>query len=194
MTETIQARKIHLVAVAGSVRRDGYTRRFLDLLMDVLRAYPDVTVECIDPCDFQLAFPGEEASIPLQDALIARAKDADGFILSTPEYHGSYSSVLKVLIDNMGYPSIMEGKPVSLLGIAAGRLGAIKSLEHLRSVSSHLGAIVLPYPVSVAEAHTKLDEAGNCLDEDITELLHKCAEQLVRYTRNHQLKQAQQEH
>ena len=176
---------IHLVAVAGSVRPDGFTRRFLDVLLNVLSAYPGVTVDCIDPCDYELAFPGEKAAEVLQDKLIERARNADGFILSTPEYHGSYSSVLKVLIDNMGYPSIMEGKPVSLLGIAAGRLGAIKALEHLRSVSSHLGAIVLPYPVSVAEAHTKLDDDGRCLDDDLTDLIHKCAEQLVTYTRKH---------
>ena len=177
--------QIHLVAVAGSVRHDGYTRRFLDLLLEVLRSYPGVTVDCIDPGDYQLAFPGEPEAVALQEALMARCKDADGFVLSTPEYHGSYSSVLKVLIDNMGYPSIMEGKPVSLLGIAAGRLGAIKALEHLRSVSSHLGAIVLPYPVSVSEAHEKLDENGRCTDSDLNELIQKCAEQLVHYTRNH---------
>lgn len=176
---------IHLVAVAGSVRQDGNTRRFLDLLLDTLRDYPDVTVDCIDPSDYDLAFPGEPEAVALQDALMERCRNADGFILSTPEYHGSYSSVLKVMIDNMGYPSIMEGKPVSLLGIAAGRLGAIKALEHLRSVSSHLGAIVLPYPVSVAEAHTKLDDQGRCIDEDLNALMHKCAEQLVNYTRKH---------
>ncbi len=176
---------IHLVAVAGSVRRDGYTRQFLDILLGVLGEYPDVTLDCIDPTDYSLAFPGQPEAVALQEALMERCRHADGFILSTPEYHGSYSSVLKVLIDNMGYPSIMEGKPVSLLGIAAGRLGAIKSLEHLRSVSSHLGAVVLPYPVSVSEAHTKLDENGKCVDKDLNELIHKCAEQLVRYTRNH---------
>jgi len=176
---------IHLVAVAGSVRRDGNTRRFLEILLAVLRTYPGVTVDCIDPGDYQLAFPGEAQAVALQEALMGRCKDADGFILSTPEYHGSYSSVLKVLIDNMGYPSIMEGKPVSLLGIAAGRLGAIKALEHLRSVSSHLGAIVLPYPVSVSEAHAKLDEQGRCTDQDLNELIRKCADQLVTYTRNH---------
>ena len=179
---------IHLIAIAGSVRPDGFTRRFLDVLLGVLSSYPGVTVDCIDPCDYDLAFPGEKAAEALQEKLMERARNADGFILSTPEYHGSYSSVLKVLIDNMGYPSIMEGKPVSLLGIAAGRLGAIKALEHLRSVSSHLGAIVLPYPVSVAEAHTKLDDEGKCLDADLTELIHKCADQLVAYTRKHQVR------
>ena len=48
------------------------------------------------------------------------------------------------MIENMGFPSVLAGKPVSLLGVAAGRIGAIKSLESLRGVCSHIGAIVLP--------------------------------------------------
>lgn len=177
--------KIHLVAVSGSVRRDGYTRRFLDLLIAMLERHPDVTVDCIDPGEFRLAFPGEPEAVALERELTARVALADGILLSTPEYHGSYSSVLKVLIDNMGYPSVMAGKPVSLLGIATGRLGAIKALEHLRSVCSHIGAIVLPYPVSVAEAHNKMDDSGACTDEDLIELMESCAAQLVNYTQSH---------
>lgn len=176
---------IHLVAVSGSVRKDGYTRRFLDLLIAILERHPGVTVDCIDPGEFTLAFPGEPGARELEKQLVARVALADGVLLSTPEYHGSYSSVLKVLIDNMGYPSVMAGKPVSLLGIATGRLGAIKALEHLRSVCSHIGAIVLPYPVSVAEAHNKMDANGECTDPDLRELMENCASQLVAYTRNH---------
>lgn len=174
---------IHLVAVSGSVRRDGYTRRFLDLMIQMLERHPHVTVDCIDPAELPLAFPGQPGAGVLEQQLVARVARADGILLSTPEYHGSYSSVLKVLIDNMGYPSVVAGKPVSLLGIATGRLGAIKALEHLRSVCSHIGAIVLPYPVSVAEAHNRLDDTGACSDPELVALMENCAEQLVIYTR-----------
>lgn len=184
MTEST-GRNIHLVAISGSVRRDGYTRQFLDLLIEMLERHPDVTVDCIDPGDFRLAFPGQPEAADLQDKLMARVVLADGILLSTPEYHGSYSSVLKALIDNLGYPSVIAGKPVSLLGIATGRLGAIKALEHLRSVCSHIGAIVLPYPVSVAEAHNKIDDGGRCTDPDLVHLMEQCAAQLVDYTRSH---------
>ncbi len=37
----------------------------------------------------------------------------------------------------------MSGKPVALLGVAAGSIGAIKSLEHLRGVVSHIGGLAL---------------------------------------------------
>ena len=59
-------------------------------------------------------------------------------VLATPEYHGSFSSVMKLLIENMGFPSVLAGKPISLLGVAAGRIGAIKSLENLRDLIDYM--------------------------------------------------------
>ena len=64
-------------------------------------------------------------------------KSATGVILATPEYHGSFAAVMKLVIENLGFPSLLAGKPVALLGVAAGQIGAIKSLEQLRSVCSH---------------------------------------------------------
>ena len=59
---------------------------------------------------------------------------------------------------------MLAAKPVALLGVAAGAIGAIKALEHLRSVCSHIGAIVLPGPVSVAGVTRVFDENGKCID------------------------------
>jgi len=108
---------------------------------------------------------------------------ATGVILSTPEYHGSFSSVVKLLIENLGFPSALSGKPLGLLGVAAGQIGAIKSLEHLRSVCSHIGAIVLPGPVSVARVQQVFDEEGNCLDAKVEAQLRRLATTLVDYIR-----------
>ena len=106
---------------------------------------------------------------------------ATGLILSTPEYHGSYSSVIKSFIENLGFSSKMAGKPVGLLGVAAGQIGAIKALEHLRSVCSHVGAIVLPGPVSVAEVQDVFDESGRCLDENAEGRIRSLATHLLDY-------------
>lgn len=58
-------------------------------------------------------------------------------VLAPSEYPGSYSSVVKLFIENLGFPSLMSGKPVALLGVGAGQIGATKALEHLRSVCFH---------------------------------------------------------
>ena len=50
-----------------------------------------------------------------------------------------------------------------------------KSLEELRGVCSHVGAIVLPMAVSVARVQQVFDEEGNCQDADTEKLIRSAA-------------------
>jgi NAD(P)H-dependent FMN reductase len=43
-------------------------------------------------------------------------KDATGVLLASPEYHGGISSPMRLAIYNLGFPSVIAAKPVSLLG------------------------------------------------------------------------------
>ena len=129
-----------------------------------------------------MPLPGKPTSDDM-NALQERFATATGVVLATPEYHGSFSSVIKLLIDNLGFPSVLSGKPIALLGVAAGQIGAIKALEHLRSVCSHVGAVVLPGPVSVARVHKLFDEDGNCIDESTEKRIRGLATNLLDYIR-----------
>ncbi|MCG8604957.1 NAD(P)H-dependent oxidoreductase, partial [bacterium] len=94
-------------------------------------------------------------------------------------------SVIKLVVENLGFPSVLSGKPVALLGVAAGQIGAIKALEQLRSVCSHVGAIVLPGPVSVAGVSKLFDEQGRCLDERVEKRIRGMATNLLDYIEGH---------
>jgi len=171
---------IHLVALQGSVRPGNYTARALTLVADEVEKHPGVSLEIVDPTDMHLPLPGQGSSEDakrMQETVAA----ATGVILATPEYHGSYSSVMKLLIDNLGFPSALSGKPVALLGVAGGRIGAIKALEHLRSVASHIGALVLPGPVSVARVRTVFDDEGRALDDAVASMIRSVPVKLIHY-------------
>jgi NAD(P)H-dependent FMN reductase len=153
----------YVVAIGGSVRPNNYTNMALALVVDELRKQQKFGVEALHAAELQLALPG---LAPTADSkrLHDLVTGAAAIILATPEYHGSYSSVIKLIIENLGFPSPLAAKPVSLLGVAAGQIGAIKALEHLRSVCSHVGALVLPGVVSVAGVQSLFDADGRCLD------------------------------
>jgi len=171
---------LSIVVVQGSVRPDNYTAKASALVVDELRKQPDVVVELVDPATLTLPPPGTGSSAAA-DALQASVSAATGIVLVTPEYHGSFSSVMKLVIENLGFPSVLAGKPVALLGVAAGAIGAIKSLEHLRSVCSHVGSIVLPGPVSVANVQKVFDSDGRCLDERTEKRVRGVATTLVHF-------------
>ena len=172
---------IKIVAICGSVRPGNFTLKALRLVADEFKS-KSIEVEIIDPSKMNLPLPGaDSSSSPDLETLKAKVANATGVVLSTPEYHGSYSSVIKLVIENLGFPSVLSGKPVCLLGVAAGTIGAIKALEHLRSVCSHIGTIVLPGPVSIAAVHTVFDADGNCTDEKIEKRIRGVATNLTNY-------------
>jgi len=172
---------IRIVTILGTSRPGNYTGKALKLVNDELRR-EGVAVVTFDPAGMSLGFPGQEST---EDAKTMQesVKGASGLVLATPEYHGSFSSMLKLMIENLGFPSAMAGKPVILLGVASGRIGAIKSLEQLRSVCSHVGAIVLPGPVSVAGVNRLFDDEGHCLDEPTERKVRGVATHLMDYLR-----------
>jgi FMN reductase len=178
-------RPIRIVVLKGSVRRGNYTGMAAALVLDELRKHPKVTAELVDPATLDLPFPGEESRSAGPKQLQDAVNSATGIILATPEYHGTFSSVMKLMIENLGFPSALQGKPVALLGVAAGTIGAIKSLEHLRGVVSHVGGIVLPLPISIANVQKVFDPQGRVLDATAERMVRQVATNLMGYIERH---------
>lgn len=176
-----ERREVRIAAILGTIRPGNVTSRVLALAVDELSGNPDVSVTWLDPAGMELPFPGQSGDFPDRDRLQAAIREADGLIFATPEYHGSYAAAMKLVIENLGFPSVLAGKPAALIGAASGAIGAVKALEHLRSVLSHVGAIVLPGPVSVAGVHKVFDAEGRCLDEAVARRTRKLAANLLDY-------------
>ncbi len=172
---------IHIVLINGSVRPHNYTAMASALVADELRKDPKVQVQVLDPAELHLPLPGLDGNSEGVHKLQNAVKHATAVVLATPEYHGSFSSVMKLVIENLGFPSLLQGKPVALLGVAAGAIGAIKSLEHLRGVASHVGAIVLPTPISVANVRSVFDAAGRPTDPGAESMIRGLARSLMEY-------------
>ena len=193
MSEYILPRSIKITAVLGSARLENNTAKVLEVVLDELRSMPQIEIDVIDPREMDLRMPGRGESPDALD-IQERIAKSDGVILATPEYHGSFSSTMKLLIDNLGFPSQLKGKPVALLGVAAGRIGAIKALEHLRSVASHVGSLVLPGPVSVASVNGVLNSEGQITDAGLEKVVRNLAVELVAYVRRHSCPNSTLEH
>ncbi len=173
-------RGIRIAIVKGSVRPGNFTSKAVAYLEDEFEGR-GVEVDVIDPAELNLSLPGMPAGESRADELQSWIKEATGVILATPEYHGTFSSVMKLTIENMGFPSVLAGKPIALLGVAAGRIGAIKALEHLRCVASHIGGIVLPGPVSVAGVRGYFDDEGRINDPGVEANVRGLATSLLDY-------------
>jgi len=172
-----------IVCLSGTNRPDNYTARALGIVVDALR-HRQVNSVVFDARALALAFPGHPDpgdGERLRTAIAA----APGVILATPEYHGSFAAMTKLMLENLGFPSVLAGKPVALVGVAAGRIGAIKSLEQLKSVCAHIGALVVPGAVSVAGVQNLFDEQGRCTDADVETMLRGVAQALLTFLKDY---------
>jgi FMN reductase len=169
-----------IVIINGSIRPGNYTSMASALIANELRKHPDIAVHVINPAEYGLVFPGEPAGEGMT-RLRQEVREADAVVLATPEYNGGLSSVMKAVIENLEHPSALAGKPIALLGVAAGAIGAIKSLEMLRSIAAHVGAIVLPQAVSVAAVQNRFSPGGEVLDRSTETSVRALAQALVKY-------------
>lgn len=176
---------IPITIVNGSVRPGNYTSMAVALVVDEFKKHPEFEVNVIHPATLNLPFPGQDTNAASTQALQGEIKRSAGVVLATPEYHGSFSSVMKLVIENLGFPSVLAGKPVALLGVAAGSIGAIKSLEQLRGVCSHIGAIVLPLAVSIPNVQKVFDRDGRLLDPSVEKLIRGVAAHLINYLKQY---------
>ncbi len=183
---TVIRRPLRLSALLGSLRAESNSSRVAGLVVTGLRAGGDA-VDVIDPRALALAVPGLPTAAAqnarIEADLRARVTQSDGVLLVTPEYDGSFSAVLKILIEHLGYPSVLCGKPVALLGVASGTIGAVRALEHLRGMCVAIGAIVMPEAHSVAAAHRHFDAQGVCVDAGTTAEAARLAAQFALFVR-----------
>lgn len=115
----------------------------------------------------------------LQDEYII---PAGKLVFVIPEYNGSFPGVLKLFLDGCSvraYSETFKGKKAALLGVATGRAGNLRGMDHLTGILHFLGMIVLPNKLPVSLIHKLTDEEGSITDQYTREVIEKQAEELL---------------
>ena len=179
-------KQLRVVGLCGSLRQGSTTHAALTLAL-AGAAEVGVAVELLSLNTYQLIFHGaiaDEADYPPDVfKLKEKVKRADGILLGTPEYHGSFSGVLKNALDLMGFDEF-ENKVVGLIGVSGGRMGAGSALSMLRTVATTLRAWVVPNDVSIPRAAAAFDENGNLHDAELETRVKAVGRQVAQFARH----------
>jgi NAD(P)H-dependent FMN reductase len=183
---------IKVVGICGSLRRGSYTRMALAVTLRGA-AETGAGTQLLDLAEYALIFAGREGESEPESvaALRRQVKDADGIILGTPEYHGSFSGVLKNALDLMGFAEF-EGKMLGLVGVSGGELGAFDALNNLRNIGRALHAWVVPEQASIPQAWNVFDDAGQVKDKSLEQRLLSVGRQVGRFARLHKCAEARE--
>lgn len=166
-----------VLVISGSRRPDNNTEKALRIALEELEKSARAEVVRVGD-EWRFPLPGESGVPDDGERLRQKVLAADGLLFATPEYHGSISSTMKLIIDNLGFPSTLEGKTAAILGVAMGP-SADNALGHLRHIITHVGGTVLPDAASIGSVHKKFDEAGNCIDPEAEEAIRQVVRGLL---------------
>lgn len=100
-------------------------------------------------------------------------------VIVAPEYNGSIPGVLKLFIDGMD-PRVFGGKKAALVGVASGRSGNVRGMDHLTNILNYLEVQVLPFKVPVSGVMNIISE-GKIKDEGTKKSLEKQAERFIKF-------------
>lgn len=171
---------VKIVALGGSLRPNSYSFQVLSLAVKHLESL-GAEVEVLDLRKLNLPFCQGSVEhypdYPDVERMRSAVKQADGLVLSTPEYHGSMSGILKNALDLMSFEHL-EGKVTGLMSVLGGQTNS-NALNSLRLVMRAVHAWVIPEQIAFGQVWNALDEDGNIVDEKLAERLNKFAESLV---------------
>ena len=105
------------------------------------------------------------------------------FIFVAPEYNGSIPGVLKVFIDALSvrkYSETFFHKKACLIGVASGRAGNLRGLDHLGDILSYLGVILFPAKLPVSRVTEYVDE-GKITDPEVESTINKLVDDFLKF-------------
>ena len=176
--------------IVGSAKVGSHTNALAKYLVGQFDTH-DLDVDIYDLAERplnQLDFSGTTPSI---DEIKTNIKDfqekvmaADFLVLGTPNYHGSYSGILKNALDhiNMDY---VKMKPVGLIGNSGGIVSS-EPLSHLRVIVRSLLGIAVPTQIAIHDSdYANLEDGTLYLNDEEFQLRAKLfVDQIVSFVNN----------
>jgi chromate reductase, NAD(P)H dehydrogenase (quinone) len=162
-----------IAVIVGSNRRDSINRKLAQALVRLGAGKFDANFARID--DLPMYNQDNEGNLPPE---VERFKNdlarADGVLIVTPEHDRSIPAALKNAIDWGARPwgkNSWTGKPAFITGTSPGAIGSALAQQHLRSVMTGLGMILLGSEAYVTFKPNLIDEDGTIGDDSTKKFL-----------------------
>jgi NAD(P)H-dependent FMN reductase len=106
-------------------------------------------------------------------------KPAEKLVFIVPEYNGGVPGILKLFIDSVD-PKVFTGKKAGLVGVATGRSGNLRGLDHLAAMLNYLQTEVMAFKLPVSRIDTLMED-GKIHDEATLKSMELHAERLLGF-------------
>lgn len=176
---------LRVLGSAGSLRAGSYNRALLRAAVELAPEAMVITVfdlSGMPPFNADVEALGDPPPVLAFKAAIAHAH---ALLIVTPEYNYSLPGVLKNALDWASRPaasSVLNGKPLAMMGASTGLLGTVRAQLHLRQVCVFTNMLPLNRPeVFVTRAAGKFDATGRLTDEETRQRVRTLLDALIAW-------------
>lgn len=162
-----------ITIISGTNRKGSLTRKialnYQKILMEKGVEVKFFSLEDLPP---NLAFaepygkPGPQLTAVVEEFILPVHK----LLFVVPEYNGSYPGILKVMLDVI-HPSSWVDKKAAVVGVASGRAGNLRGIEHLAQVLNYLKINVYHHKAPFGQMDKMINEIGDVINEDILKVM-----------------------
>jgi NAD(P)H-dependent FMN reductase len=166
----------HIAIISSSIRRERKSHRVALYFQKYLKENNLATSEILDLQVFDFPIFADTIKTmqkPSENVIefANKIKGADGIIIVTPEYNGSFPASLKNAIDVL-YDE-WHGKPICLSTVSAGIFGGSQALVSLQFILWKIGAWTVTNMFPVPNVGVAFDENGNAINKEAMDKLAK---------------------
>lgn len=173
-----------ITVIAGTNNTNSHTKIIAQLYFNELKKLtPDVMFLSLSDMDgLTLHDCMYESTHPLIKQIQEKYfGPSDKFLFVVPEYNGSFPGILKLLIDAMEVKKYVYGKKAGIVGVATGRAGNLRGIDHLSSILHHMNVNVLPRILPMSSIKNELNESGQLLNSRTAEVFKKHVEEFLKF-------------
>jgi chromate reductase len=129
------------------------------------------------PHDFAFSALYGAVNEKFQALVKSKIYEASSIVLISPEYNGSYPGVVKTFIDGWDR-NLLSSQKVALVGVASGRQGNSRGMDHLTAVLNYIGLPIIPLLIPISQVNSLLNLNKELTDEATINALRKQIELL----------------
>lgn len=182
--------KIKILAFTGSPQQKSLNKELIKVAINHLQQQ-NIEVTFLDLLKYPLPIYSPDLekaegyhpnAMKIKDIL----REHHGFIISSPEYNGSVTGLLKNAIDWLSIPTggnVFKNKVAVLLSTSPGSLGGIRGLYHLRVILENLKVTTLSEKLCVPYSHKNIVE-GKLVDEKLNTKLEEILTKFTYFTKS----------
>lgn len=167
MTKENNGTEEYLV-VSGTNRKGSHTIKVAGYYLRLLEEY-GVPARLLSLQHVNALMRNDEVRRIERELLIPATK----FIFVVPEYNGSYPGILKLLIDCTDIRKSWHYKKALLAGVATGRAGNLRGMDHLSDTLQYLKMTVHYNKLPISKIDQHMDADGNLDDETREAIQHQ---------------------